>query len=89
VKPARSVKPGDDVQIRRGDDAIDVVVRAVSDVRGPASAAQRLYEETEASRQRRARAAERRAVAREPALDIRGRPTKRDARALRRLRGSG
>lgn len=89
VKPARSVKPGDDVQIRRGDDAIDVVVRAVSDVRGPASAAQRLYEETEASRQRRARAAERRAAAREPALDIRGRPTKRDARALRRLRGSG
>lgn len=89
VKPARVVKPGDAVQVRRGDDVIDIVVRELSDVRGPASVAQRLYEETEASRQRRAQAAERRALAREPALDIKGRPTKRDARELRRLRGGG
>jgi ribosome-associated heat shock protein Hsp15 len=87
VKPARDVKPGDELQIRRGDDVMDVVVRELSSVRGPAPVAQRLYEETEASRQRRAQAAERRALAREPALEIKGRPTKRDARALRRLRG--
>jgi ribosome-associated heat shock protein Hsp15 len=87
VKPARDVKPGDELQIRRGDDVMDVVVRELSSVRGPAPVAQRLYEETEESRQRRARAAERRALAREPALDIKGRPTKRDARELRRLRG--
>jgi ribosome-associated heat shock protein Hsp15 len=87
VKPARDVKPGDELQIRRGDDVMDVVVRDLSSVRGPAPIAQRLYEETEESRQRRARAAERRALAREPALDIKGRPTKRDARELRRLRG--
>jgi ribosome-associated heat shock protein Hsp15 len=67
---------------------MDVVVRELASVRGPAPVAQRLYEETEASRQRRAQAAERRALAREPALEIKGRPTKRDARALRRLRGS-
>ncbi len=89
VKPARDVKPGDELQVRRGDDVMDVVVRALSDVRGPAPVAQRLYEETEESRERRAKAAERRALAREPALDIRGRPTKRDARALRRVRGDG
>lgn len=89
VKPARVVKTGDAVQVRRGDDVMDIVVRELSDVRGPASVAQRLYEETEASRQRRAQAAERRALAREPALDIKGRPTKRDARELRRLRGGG
>ena len=87
VKPARVVRPGDEVQIRRGDDAIDIVVRELSGVRGPAPVAQRLYEETEESRRRRAVAAERRRLAREPALDIRGRPTKRDARVLRRLRG--
>jgi ribosome-associated heat shock protein Hsp15 len=87
VKPARDVKAGDELQLRRGDDVMDVVVRALSSVRGAAPVAQRLYEETEESRQRRARAAERRALAREPALDIRGRPTKRDARELRRLRG--
>jgi ribosome-associated heat shock protein Hsp15 len=87
VKPARDVKPGDELQIRRGDDVMDVVVRELSSVRGPAPVAQRLYEETEVSRQRRAQAAERRTLAREPALEIKGRPTKRDARAMRRLRG--
>lgn len=87
VKPARDARPGDRLQVRRGDDVIDVVVRELSSVRAAAPVAQRLYEETEESRQRRARAAERRALAREPSLDIRGRPTKRDARVLRRLRG--
>ena len=87
VKPARVVKPGDEVQIRRSDDVMEIVVRELSDVRGPAPVAQRLYEETEESRRRRAVAAERRRLAREPALDIKGRPTKRDARVLRRLRG--
>ena len=87
VKPARVVKPGDEVQIRRGEDVMDIVVRELSEVRGPAPVAQRLYEETEESRRRRAVAAERRRLAREPALDIKGRPTKRDARVLRRLRG--
>ncbi len=87
VKPARDVKPGEQLQIRRGDDLIDVVVRGLSEVRGPAPVAQRLYEETEESRARRAEAAERRRLAREPALEIKGRPTKRDARLLRRLRG--
>ena len=87
VKPARVVKPGDEVQIRRGEDVTDIVVRELSEVRGPAPVAQRLYEETEESRRRRAVAAERRRLAREPALDIKGRPTKRDARVLRRLRG--
>ena len=87
VKPARVVKPGDEVQVRRGDDVVDIVVRELSGVRGPAPVAQRLYEETEESRRRRAVAAERRRLAREPALDIKGRPTKRDARVLRRLRG--
>jgi len=87
VKPARDVKVGDELQIRRGGDVVDVVVRELSSARGPAPVAQRLYDETEESRQRRARAAECRVLAREPALDIRGRPTKRDARVLRRLRG--
>ena len=87
VKPARDVKVGDELQVRRGDDVMDIVVRELSSVRGAAPVAQRLYEETGESRQRRARAAERRALAREPALDLRGRPTKRDARELRRLRG--
>ena len=86
VKPARTVQEGDELQIRRGDNVTDIVVRALSAVRGPATVAQRLYEETDESRQRRAEASERRRLAPEPALDIKGRPTKRDARVLRRLR---
>ena len=86
VKAARTVQEGDELQIRRGDHVTDIVVRAVSAVRGPATVAQRLYEETDESRQRRAEASERRRLAPEPALDIKGRPTKRDARVLRRLR---
>jgi ribosome-associated heat shock protein Hsp15 len=89
VKPAREVRPGEALQIRRGDDVVEVVVRELSTVRGPAPVAQRLYEETDESRRHREEAAERRRVAREPALDLRGRPTKRDARTLRRLRGDG
>jgi ribosome-associated heat shock protein Hsp15 len=85
--PARDVKVGDELQVRRGDDVMDIVVRELSSVRGAAPVAQRLYDETGESRQRRARAVERRALAREPALDLKGRPTKRDARELRRLRG--
>jgi len=45
-----------------------------------------LYEETEASRQAREAAAERRRLAAEPALSIpQGRPTKRDRRQLERV----
>jgi ribosome-associated heat shock protein Hsp15 len=89
VKPARLLKVGDAMHVRRGNDAIDLVVAALSDVRGPAPVAQRLYEETDESRRRRAAAAERRAVARDPAVDLRGRPTKREGRLLRRLRSEG
>ena len=88
VKPARMIRSGDRVQVQRGDQVLDAVVCGVSDVRGPAPVAQRLYEETAESRERRAQHAENRKLAPEPALDIKGRPTKRDARVLRRLRGS-
>jgi ribosome-associated heat shock protein Hsp15 len=88
VKPARALRYGDELQIRRGNEVMEVVVRGLSDVRGPAPVAQMLYEETEDSRRRREAASERRVLTREPALDIKGRPTKRDARVLRKLRGA-
>lgn len=87
VKPARVVKIGDAILVHRGDERIECVVRALSDVRGPASAAQLLYEETVDSRERRMRHSETRRLAREPAASIKGRPSKRDGRELRRLSG--
>jgi ribosome-associated heat shock protein Hsp15 len=83
AKPAREVKVGDTVSLRREGVTRSVVVKGLSDVRGPAPVAQQLYEETAESLQERARAVEQRRFAREPALAIEhGRPTKRGRREL-------
>ena len=87
IKPSREVLPGDRVAIRVGEAEWDISVRALSERRGPAAAARSLYEETEPSRMRRDAQREQRKLAREPALELHGRPTKTDRRALRRLRG--
>jgi ribosome-associated heat shock protein Hsp15 len=83
VKPARDVKPGDVVSLRQGHVQRTVVVKGLSEVRGPAPAAQQLYEETAESLKARERAAEQRRLAPEPAHTIEhGRPTKRGRREL-------
>lgn len=87
MKPSRSVKVGDRLQIDRSEEHFDIFVEALSTVRGPAPVAQTLYRETEESKQKRERVAQMRRIAVEPAAAIeKGRPTKRDARLLRRLR---
>ena len=83
AKPSRDVKPGDCVAIRQ--DAVErtVMVKGVSEVRGPAPQAQMLYQETPESQQARSLAAEQRRLAPEPAHSIdMGRQTKRDRRQI-------
>ena len=88
AKPAREVGPGDRAIVRKSDPPIEVVVKAVSRVRGPAPVAAQLYEETDQSVARRAHAAEMRRLAPEPSQDYdAGRPTKRDRRILAAIRG--
>jgi ribosome-associated heat shock protein Hsp15 len=83
AKPAREVKVGDTVAIRRDSLTRTVVVKGLSGVRGPAPVAQQLYEETPESIRERERAAEQRRYAPEPSLAIEnGRPTKRGRREL-------
>jgi ribosome-associated heat shock protein Hsp15 len=90
VKPAREVKVGDTVSVRREGVTRTVVVKGVSDMRGPAPVAQQMYEETAESLQERDKAAEQRRYAREPALSIEhGRPTKRGRRDLDEAKGWG
>jgi ribosome-associated heat shock protein Hsp15 len=82
-KPAREVKPGDIVSLRQGHVPRTVVVKGLSDVRGPAPVAQQLYEETPESLKAREQAAEQRRLSPEPAHTIEhGRPTKRGRRDL-------
>jgi len=87
IKPAREARPGDRVEVQLGEVRLDLVIRALSGQRGPASTAQQLYEETADSRMRREMRRESLRYGAEPARSIKGRPTKRDGRALRSARG--
>ncbi|HET7729492.1 MAG TPA: S4 domain-containing protein [Usitatibacter sp.] len=78
AKPAKEVREGDAVTIRRPPFEYAVVVKALSDKRGPASVAATLYEETAESRARRTvLAAEMKAL---PQPRFKGRPTKKTRR---------
>ncbi|MEF9943606.1 MAG: RNA-binding S4 domain-containing protein [Burkholderiaceae bacterium] len=88
IKASREVRVDDRLEILRAEERFEVVVQGLSAQRGPASVAQALYLETEASRIARAVQAEQRRLLAEPASDIKGRPTKREGRDLRRWRES-
>jgi ribosome-associated heat shock protein Hsp15 len=82
TKPAHELKVGQLLAIRIGDYQWDVQVKALSDKRGPAEQARKLYEETPHSLAQRQRQQDVRRFSPEPALEIKGRPTKRDRRRL-------
>jgi len=85
VKSARGLKPGDRLEIRRGTEQLVVVVRVLSEQRGPATAAQTLYEETPESVTRREALAEQQRALAAAAPRFEGRPDKRSRRALDRF----
>jgi ribosome-associated heat shock protein Hsp15 len=85
IKPAREAKVGETVLIQIGETRIEIVVRALSSMRGPAPVARLLYEETPDSQQVRQRRAEQGRFGTEPARSLQGRPTKRDRRRLSQL----
>jgi ribosome-associated heat shock protein Hsp15 len=85
VKPSREIKVGDVLTVVQAQVPRTVVVQALSDQRGPATAAQLLYEETPHSVALRTLEAERKRLSPEPAAAIEhGRPTKRDRRELQK-----
>ena len=82
VKPAQVIKVNDGISVRVGELEWSVVVKGLSERRGPAPEARKLYEETPESRTERERRSDLRRWGAEPARGLKGRPTKRDRRML-------
>ena len=89
VKPAKEIVVGDELAIHIGEYEWVIRIEGLSDRRGRAAAAVKLYEESEESRVRRlAQIAERKAQG-SVFGERKGRPTKRERRQIIRFRGGG
>ena len=85
AKPAKQVKPGDHLRVKRGPLLFVLQVRGVIDRRVSASLVSRLYEEDPAAKHERERLAEQLRIAPSPRYQGKGRPTKKERRELDRL----
>jgi ribosome-associated heat shock protein Hsp15 len=89
AKAAREVRIGDRLRVANEGGDFEVDVLGLSDVRGPASVAQTLYRETEASKEARQKAAAEQRAMREFEILPQGRPSKRNRRRIIQFRGRG
>ncbi len=86
VKPAKEVRVGDTLDIRRGKVSWTVVVTGIAERRGSAAAAAELYDETADSRAAREQQRSERRLARPLGADLGARPTKLARRRIEALR---
>ncbi len=86
AKAAREVRVGDMLRITNEGGDFEVEVLGLSEVRGPASVAQTLYRETDASRELRMKVAAERKAMREWEQLPATRPNKRDRRRIIQFR---
>ena len=86
VKPAKEVHRGQTLEIRRGDTLFVVIVEKLSDKRGPAMVAQTLYIETASSREQREAVTAKRRMERAGLTIPKVRPSKKQRRALLKLK---
>jgi len=86
AKAAREVRVGDLLRVKNESGDFNVEVLALSEMRGPATVAQALYRETEASRETRLKLAEQRKAMPHFEASREGKPSKRDRRQIARLK---
>ncbi len=86
AKPGRSLSPGDELRIQRGEEEYIITVIEASPRRGPAAVARTLYEESEENRSRREQQAEARKLEHQENFTREGRPDKRQRRRLVRFK---
>ena len=87
AKPSKDVKPGDRLEFSQGAIRMDLEIRGTSERRVSAAEAAKLYEETPESREQREERIEQMRMTRPQGVDRNARPTKRERRALDRIRG--
>lgn len=87
-KPSKALHVGDTVRLTRGEERLELEILALSEQRGPASVAQALYRETDASRLARERERELRRLSGSGLNRPPTRPNKQERRELRRLKDS-
>lgn len=87
AKPSRDVRIGDMLRITNEAGIFNIEVLLLSEVRGPAAVAQTLYRETEESKVLRQKAADERKAMLQLGAITEGRPSKKDRRAINKLRG--
>ena len=86
TKAARDVKIGDTLEISRGFDKEVILITGLSNQRGNGEAAQKLYQETDESLDRRLAASANRKMARAGLASPKLKPSKSARRTLRELR---
>ena len=85
-KPSKALHVGDTLRLTRGEERLELKILALGEQRGPASVAQTLYHETEASRAAREQARELRRLSGAGLSRPPTRPNKQQRRELRRLK---
>lgn len=88
AKRSKAIRPGDRLTLRLGPYEHEIVIRALSNYRGPAAEAQQLYEETTASLEQRQRLRDLMRLS--PVTPEKGKLTRKDRREGERWkRGEG
>ena len=87
TKPAKEVRIGQTLTVSRGSTEITLVISALSEQRGPAKVAQFLYNETDESIEQREILSSRRRMERAGLQVPDSKPSKKDRRSLKKLRG--